>query len=213
LEFAKGRFVVARDLTPIVKRSRREGVALHPKAYKIMARRKNAPVHAVSKRRTKISKYGQQLREKQKLKRFYGLQERQFSKLVSTASKQPGVAGETLLQLLELRIDNAIYRLGLAPSRQAARQTVSHGHVLLNGKKVDIPSIVLKVGDTVEMRAKSLKSDHFKQIAEQLKEDSPQVGWLNYNAAKNKATVASLPTREDAEPEVNEQLVIEYYSR
>jgi small subunit ribosomal protein S4 len=204
---------MARDLTPIVKRSRREGVALHPKAYKIMARRKNAPVHGISKRRSKPSKYGQQLREKQKLKRLYGIQEKQFQKLVKTATSQTGIAGQTLLINLELRLDNAIYRLGIAPSRRSARQTVTHGHILLNNKRVDIPSLKLKVGDTISIRKKSQGSILYKQALEAIKDNKPELSWMNFSISKSEAKVTGIPAREDAEPEVNEQLVIEYYSR
>src|SRR5687767_15828558 len=124
---------MARDLAPIVKRSRREGVALHPKAHKIMVRRKSLPGQIAGSRRSKPSQYSLQLREKQKVKRIYGTLERQFRRLVQEADRSQGVTGEVLLQLLECRLDNAVYRLQLAPSRQGARQLVSHGHIMLNG--------------------------------------------------------------------------------
>ena len=131
---------MARNLTPAVKIARREGAHTHPKAVKALTRRNYGPGQHGQSRRPKPSDYSLQLREKQKVKRFYGILEKQFRRYIGKAEKMPGVTGENLLQLLERRLDNVIYRLGVAPSRPAARQIVSHGHVLLNGKRVDIPS-------------------------------------------------------------------------
>ena len=157
---------MARDVSPIVKQSRREGYALHPKAHKIMARKSGIPgVHAHG-RQGKPSLYLTQLREKQKVRRTYGLLEKQFAKLMNEATRQPGLSGENLLRMLEQRMDNAVYRAGFATSRRAARQLVGHGHFLLNGRRVDIPSIRLKAGDELVVRPKSQKSGYFTELDE-----------------------------------------------
>lgn len=205
---------MARDLAPIVKRARREKLALHPKAVKIMTKRSYGPgQHGQSGGRNKPSQYAIQLREKQKVKRLYGLLEKQFAKLVQEAIRRPGVAGENMLQLLELRIDNAVYRLGLATSRRAARQLVSHGHVLLNGKRIDIPSIRLKPGDELEIRTKSAQNEYFKVLADNLTGNSSSVGWLSLNAKKLTAKVTGMPARDEVQEDISEQLIIEFYSR
>lgn len=201
---------MARDLMPIVKRSRREGVALHPKAHKVMARRKALPGEKAGARRGKMTQYAQQLREKQKVKRMYGLLEKQFRRLVKEAERKDGVSGEILLQLLEQRLDNAVYRLHLAPSRTAARQLVSHGHMMLNGRRVDIPSIRVKVGDEITVRPKSAKNSYFEALEI---EESPDLSWLSLNKSKLVGKVTGIPKREEAEPDINEQLIIEFYSR
>src|SRR5688500_13197961 len=132
---------MARDLESIVKRSRREGVALHPKAHKVMVKRTNPPGMHGPRGMRKPSNYALQLREKQKVKRMYGLLEKQFRKLITEAGRKQGQTGGMLLTMLELRLDNVIYRAGFALSRRAARQIVTHGHFTLNGRRVDIPSI------------------------------------------------------------------------
>jgi small subunit ribosomal protein S4 len=205
---------MARDLMPVVKRSRRENVALHPKAIKGMTRRAYGPgEHGQSSQRRKLSQYALQLREKQKVKRLYGLLEKQFAKLVKDAIHMQGVAGENMLTLLELRLDNAIYRLSIAPSRQAARQLVTHGHFLLNGKRVDIPSIRLKAGDEITLRPKSAENGYFKALQPQLQANQPSVRWLSLDAKKMTAKVTGSPAREDIQEEISEQLIIEFYSR
>ncbi len=201
---------MARDLMPIVKRSRREGVALHPKAHKVMAKRKALPGERAGARRGKMTQYAQQLREKQKVKRMYGLLEKQFRRLVKEAERKEGVSGELLLQYLERRLDNAVYRLHLAPSRTAARQLVTHGHIMLNGRRVDIPSIRLKAGDEIAIRPKSAKNTYFQSLEI---EESPDLSWLSLNKSKMTAKVTSVPNRDESEPDINEQLIIEFYSR
>lgn len=205
---------MARDVSPIVKQSRREGYALHPKAHKIMARKSGIPgVHAHG-RQGKPSLYLTQLREKQKVRRTYGLLEKQFAKLMNEATRKPGLTGENLLQMLEQRIDNAVYRAGFAPSRRAARQLVGHGHFMLNGRRVDIPSIRLKAGDELVVREKSKKSGYFTQLDEIVKASSQaSLSWLKSDAKKMTISVTGLPTRQEAEPDINEQLIVEYYSR
>jgi small subunit ribosomal protein S4 len=205
---------MARDRSPIVKQSRREGVALHPKAYKVMARKSGIPGQHANGRRGKTSLYLTQLREKQKVRRMYGLLEKQFASLMKEASKAQGLAGENLLALLERRLDNAVYRAGFAHSRRAARQLVSHGSFLLNGKRVDIPSIRLKAGDAIEVRPKSQKNGYFKGLQETVNDTATQpVGWLKADAKKFTITITGTPPREEAEPDINEQLIVEYYSR
>src|SRR5882757_6688316 len=156
---------MARDTHSIVKMSRREGYALHPKAHKALVKRPGKPgQHGNNMRLGKQSQYALQLREKQKVKRLYGLLERQFSNLMKEASRRQGQSGEVLLQLLEQRLDNAVYRAGFAPSRRAARQLVTHGHFMLNGVRVDIPSIRVKVGDTLVVRDHSKQTEYFKKL-------------------------------------------------
>lgn len=207
---------MARDRGSIVKMSRREGYALHPKAHKALLKRSTTPGAAAGGRppRNKPSQYSLQLREKQKVKRLYGLLEKQFSNLMKEASRTQGQSGTALLQFLELRLDNVVYRSGLAMSRRAARQLVTHGHFTLNGRRVDIPSIRVKAGDVIVPRPHSLKTDYFKRI-DDVSPASPNdiPGWIKVNRKKFEINVTGLPTREDAEPDINEQLIVEYYSR
>ena len=205
---------MARDTSPIVKQSRREGFALHQKAHKIMARKSGIPGQHAGGRQGKASLYLTQLREKQKVRRTYGLLEKQFARLMNEASRREGLAGENLLQLLELRLDNAIYRAGFATSRRAARQLVGHGHFMLNGRRVDIPSIRLKPGDEIVIRPKSAKSGYFSQIEDVVKNTTQQpLSWLKSDTKKLTVSVTGLPLRSEAEQDINEQLIVEYYSR
>lgn len=205
---------MARDLAPIVKRSRREKVALHPKAVKGLTLRNYAPgEHGQTTMRAKQSQYAVQLREKQKVKRMYGLLEKQFRRVIAEAERRQGVTGDNMLQILEQRLDNAIYRLNWAISRQAARQIVTHGHVILNGRRVDIPSIQLKPGDEFEIRAKSAANAYFTTRRQELENDQTAVSWLSGDSKKLKAKVTGTPSREDVNEEITEQLIIEFYSR
>jgi small subunit ribosomal protein S4 len=205
---------MARDRSPIVKQSRREGYALHPKALKIMAKKSGIPGQHSRSRQAKPSLYAIQLREKQKVRRIYGLLERQFAKLMDEASRSKGQSGEVLLQFLERRLDNVVFRAGLATSRRSARQLVGHGHMLLNGKRVDIPSIRVKEGDVITVRPKSAKNAYFSNIDKVIEESTQtQLSWIKSDAKKMTATITGMPTREEAEPDINEQLIVEYYSR
>jgi small subunit ribosomal protein S4 len=205
---------MARDTQSIVKMSRREGYALHPKAHKALVKRATIPgQHGRNQQRNKPSQYSIQLREKQKVKRLYGLLERQFRKLMKEASRRQGQSGEMLLQLLEQRADNVVYRSGLAPSRRSARQLVTHGHFVLNGVRIDIPSQRMTAGDTLVIREKSKSSDYFKRIDETSPAPAETPGWIKVNRKKLEISVTGVPTREDAEPDINEQLIVEYYSR
>lgn len=205
---------MARDTQSIVKMSRREGYALHPKAHKVLMKRTGPPgMQGGRNQRNKPSQYNLQLREKQKVKRLYGLLEKQFSNLMAEASRKQGQAGAILLQLLEQRADNAVYRAGFAPSRRAARQIMTHGHFELNGRRVDIPSIRLKAGDVLVLRAKSQTNEYFKKLDETSPAPSETPSWLKANRKKFEITVTGVPTREEAEPDIKEQLIVEYYSR
>jgi len=205
---------MARDTQSIVKMSRREGYALHPKAHKALVKRSTPPGQQGNGRRpSKPSQYSLQLREKQKVKRLYGLLERQFSNLMKEATRKQGQSGEVLLQLLEQRLDNAVYRAGFAPSRRAARQLVTHGHFMLNGRRVDVPSIRLRAGDELIVRDHSKQTEYFKKIDDVSPAPSATPGWLKVDRKKVAFTVTGMPARDDAEPEINEQLIVEYYSR
>lgn len=205
---------MARDTSPIVKQSRREGYALHPKAHKVMAKKTGIPGQHANGRQGKPSLYLTQLREKQKVRRLYGLLEKQFAKLMNEATRRDGLAGENLLQLLEQRLDNVVYRAGFATSRRAARQLVGHGHFILNGRRVDIPSIRVKAGDELVVRPKSTKSGYFTVLDDVVKNSSQvSLSWVKSDAKKFSITVTGLPTRAEAEPDINEQLIVEYYSR
>jgi len=208
---------MARDRSPIVKQSRREGYALHPKAHKIMAKKTGIPGQHANGRQGKPSLYLTQLREKQKVRRAYGLLEKQFSRLMTEATRSNNheiLPGELLLQLLERRIDNAVYRAGFATSRRAARQLVGHGHFMLNGRRVDIPSIRLKAGDELVVRPKSTKSGYFSQIDDVVNNSIQEpLSWLTSDHKKLTIKITGLPQRSEAEADIKEQLIVEYYSR
>lgn len=205
---------MARDRSPIVKQSRREGYALHPKAHKVLARKTGIPGQHAHSRQGKPSLYLTQLREKQKVRRTYGLLEKQFARLMKEATAKEGLAGENLLQLLERRLDNVVYRAGLATSRRAARQLVGHGHFMLNGRRVDIPSIRVSAGDEITLRPKSLKSVYFTNIDETVKNtDQQPLSWMKADTKNLKVSISGNPKREEAEADINEQLIVEYYSR
>lgn len=205
---------MARETRPIVKLSRREGYALHPKAHKALVKRSGPPGHqGTYSGRSKSSQYALQLREKQKVKRLYGLLERQFSNLMQEAGRTKGQSGATLLQFLEQRLDNAIYRAGFAPSRKAARQLATHGHFTLNGTRVDIPSIRLKPGDKIVLRDAAKKTEYFKQIDDLSPAPGNIATWLKVNRKQFQIEITGIPSRDDAEPDIKEQLIVEYYSR
>lgn len=205
---------MARDHSPIVKQSRREGYALAPKAHKVMAHKTGIPGEHADMRMRGGSLYLTQLREKQKVRRTYGLLEKQFARLMKEAQRSKGMTGIKLLEYLERRMDNAVFRAGFATTRRQARQLVSHGHFLLNGRRVDVPSIRLKPGDTIEVRPKSVKSEYFKNLPNIVgASNQPALSWLKADAKKMKIEIIGLPKREEAEAGINEQLIVEYYSR
>ena len=205
---------MARDKSPIVKQSRREGFALAPKAHKIMAKKSGIPGQHGDMRVRGGSLYLTQLREKQKVRRLYGLLEKQFAKLMKEAQRAEGLSGQNLLEFLERRADNVVFRAGFALTRRQARQLFSHGHFLLNGRRIDIPSIRLKAGDVLEVREKSAKSEYFKNLENTVAASGVQpLSWLKADAKKMKIEITGNPKREEAEAGINEQLIVEYYSR
>ena len=153
-----------------------------------------------------------QLREKQKVRRIYGVYERQFSNYFRKAEQRSGLTGSNLLILLESRLDNVVYRLGLADSRAQARQLVRHGHIMLNGRKTNVPSALVKAGDSVSVRPQSTRLNYFKALRQEL-DDGQVPRWLQLDAKNLSATVVQVPIREDIDVSLNEQLVVEYYSR
>ena len=162
-------------------------------------------------RRKKVSEYGAQLNEKQKVKYIYGVLEKQFRKYFAKASNMDGVTGSNMLQLLELRLDNVVYRLGLAKTRRMARQVVGHGHICVNGKKVDIPSYSVKVGDVITLRQRSTESEMFKSLREGTTAVTPK--WLNFDAPQLTGKVLALPARDDIDLQLQENMIVEFYSR
>ncbi len=160
----------------------------------------------------KQSEYGMQLREKQKVRRIYGIMERQFHNYYERATRQKGITGENLLRLLERRLDNIVYRLGFAPSRAAARQLVRHRHILVNDRIVDIPSYLLRPGDEVKVREKSRKLDLIHQSLRRMREGK-QLPWLDLNKASLSGRLLEIPTRENIPVDVNESLIVELYSK
>ena len=200
---------MARDLSPVGKQSRREGYALAPKAQKVMAKKTGIPGQHADMRIRGGSLYLTQLREKQKVRRIYGLLEKQFAKLMREAQRAEGMTGENLLNFLERRADNVVYRAGFASTRRAARQLVSHGHFTLNGKRIDIPSIRLSAGDVLEVRPKSKKNTYFAN----LNGEAQTLSWMKSDLKNLKVEITGTPKREEAEVGINEQLIVEYYSR
>ena len=163
-------------------------------------------------RRKKVSTYGLQLREKQRIKHLYGVLEKQFRNYFKMAAKQQGPTGHNLLSTLESRLDNTIYRLGMAPTRRAARQVVGHKHLMVNGKNVNIPSYLLKPGDSIQIREKSRKMELIHNAMRRITEET-QMPWLELDKAQMMGTFVAVPTREEIPEEVNEQLVVELYSK
>ena len=189
-----------------------ENIFGNPKYDRLLNRKPYSPGQHGQTRRTKLSNYGIQLREKQKIKFMYGLLEKQFRLTFQKADKMKGETGTNMLQLLESRLDNVVHRLGFAISRPAARQLVSHKHILLNGRCVNIPSLTVKPGDVVSIRNKSKKMDCVIDSMKNIKGDI-DLAWLSLDKAKMSGTFVSIPEREDMKLTVNEQLVVELYSK
>ena len=162
--------------------------------------------------RSRVTDYSAQLREKQKLRRMYGLQERQFRGIFKRAERQSGVTGENLLRLLEQRLDNVVYRIGFALSRKQARQLVNHGHILLNGKKADIPSLTTSVGDVIAVKPKSHELLAIKSALE-VTEGRGAANWIEVDRDAFRGTITALPAKDDISAPVNEQVIVELYSR
>ena len=162
-------------------------------------------------RRRKVSEYGTQLKEKQKVKFVYGVLEKQFHRYYLKASNMKGITGENLLSLLERRLDNVVYRLGLAKTRRMARQIVVHGHIMVNGRKVNVPSYLVKAGDVITLRQRSQEYEMFKSLREGTSVLTPK--WLTFDAQNLTGKVAALPSRDDIDYEVQENMIVEFYSR
>ncbi len=208
---------MARYTSAKCKLCRREGMKLFLKGERCLTdkcpidRGRKSPGEPAKKFRRKMSGYAIQLREKQKVKRIYGVFESQFRHYYEIASHKKGVTGEILLQLLERRLDNVIYRLNFAPSRAAARQLIAHGHITVNGRKVDVPSFIVRENDEIEVKEKSKNIDFIAQSIAKGKGIVPE--WLEVDMPKLKAKVRQLPARSDINYEINEQLIIELYSK
>lgn len=208
---------MARYTGSVCRLCRREGTKLFLKGDRCygpkcaLANRQTIPGEHGQARQRKPSEYGLQLREKQKAKRAYGVMETQFHRYFETAERQKGITGENLLILLERRLDNVIYRMGFGASRPQARQIVRHGHVLVNGKKVNIPSYLVDVNDVITIREKSAEQEHFKALREGTNRVIPK--WLTVDNENLKATVTALPAREDVDLTLQEHLIVELYSR
>ena len=201
---------------PVCRLCRRESQKLYLKGDKCYSdkcplNKRNFPPGQHGQGRKKVTEYGLQLREKQKVKRFYGIQESQMRKYFNMADRAQGITGENLLQLLELRLDNVVFRMGLASSRAEARQLVTHGHFLVNGSKVDIPSYILAVGDEIEVKAKSKNSPKMKELVENQKGNSPR--WIESSLDELKGKIVAEPAREDIDIPIEEHLIVELYSK
>jgi len=209
---------MARYIGPVCRLCRREGMKLFLKGERCytekcaIEKRNFAPGQHGKTRKSKLAGYGVQLREKQKVKRIYGVLEDQFRLYFEQAERTRGITGETLLQLLERRLDNVAYRLGLATSRPQGRQLVRHGHLTVNGRKVDIPSFSVKPGDVIAVRETSKKSPAILHALEEVKgRGVPE--WLQFDSAGLSAKISSVPTREQINLPVQEQLIVELYSK
>lgn len=207
---------MARYTGPVCRLCRREGLKLYLKGDKCftdkcpVSKRNYAPgQHGQS--RKKVTEYGLQLREKQKVKRFYGISESQMARYFDIADKMQGITGENLLHLLETRLDNAVYRLGFAQSRAEARQLVTHGHFTVNGHKTDIPSFKITQGDVIQVKEKSRNSEKIKSII--ANHNGTQVPWVNVDLDALKGTIVAEPTRDDIDIPVEEHLIVELYSK
>ncbi len=202
---------------PVSRLCRREGMKLYLKGAKCYTKkcpfeRRPTPPGQHTMRRRKVSEYGVQLREKQKMRRIYSVHERQFKRYFDTAERRPGVTGENLLRLLETRLDNVVFRMGFATSRAQARQLVAHGHFAVNGRGTTIPSHQISEGDKVAVREGSRKSNYFKNAHDTLS-GAQRPDWLSVEVDQLAGSVTALPRRDQMPVELNEQLVVEYYSR
>jgi small subunit ribosomal protein S4 len=208
---------MARYTGPVCKLCRREGVKLFLKGEKCFTkctieRRPMPPGQHSQRRSRKVSDFGQQLREKQKVRRIYGVLERQFRRHFAIAESRPGVTGDNLLQELEMRLDNCVYRLGFADSRAQARQLVRHGHFDVNGTKTDIPSYICKPGEEIRVRNTSKSNEYFQTLQPQLarKQIAP---WMELSSGSLSGRVQRIPARDELDISVNEALIVEFYSR
>ena len=198
---------MANNKQPIARRCRALDITPATMGYA----KKKSTRNPGGNRRKKVSEYGAQLQEKQKVKFVYGVLEKQFHKYYLKAANMKGITGDNMLQLLERRLDNVVFRLGLAKTRRMARQIVGHGHIRVNGKKVDIPSYEVKKGDVITLRERSTQIEMFKALREGTSVLLPK--WLAFDAPNLTGTVNELPTRADIDYEVQENMIVEFYSR
>lgn len=210
---------MARYTDSVCRQCRREGTKLFLKGDRCyndakcaVVKRHTPPGQHGQARARKASEYGTQLREKQKTRRAYGVSESQFHKYYEMASNMKGVTGEQMLCLIERRLDNVVYRLGLGSSRAQARQWINHGHILVDGQKVDIPSYLVKPGQKISVRTGSFDVPFFKDVREQ-GADKPIAKWLEFDAANLSGTVAAMPQRDDIDLTIEEHLIVEFYSK
>lgn len=198
---------MSRYTGPSYKKARRVGFSILENG-KELSKRPYGPGQHGAERHGKLSNYGEQLKEKQKVRFMYGLNEKQFKKTFNEAGKMKGIHGENFLKLLESRLDNLVYRLGFAATRRGARQLVNHGHILVNGNKVDIPSYRVKPGSTI-----SLKHEDLKVVKESLEKVTNRVEFVTYDAAKMIGTYVRMPERSELNADIKETLIVEYYNR
>lgn len=203
---------MGRNLNPRTKRIRRIGEKLISHGEKAFSRRPYPPGVHGPKGQTRLSEYGIRLREKQKAQLVYGILERQFRRYVEKAKRRTGNTAEVLLRFLELRLDNVVYRAGFASSREAGRQLVRHGHVMVNGKRVTIPSYHVRVGETVAIGERAKAKPLFQSLVKQL-ENYQAPAWITLEKQRLAAAIAGEPVLEEAAPGVNPQLIVEFYSR
>jgi len=208
---------MSKYLGPVCKLCRREGMKLFLKGQRCFTdkcafERRPYPPGEHGRRSSKLSPYGIQLREKQKVKRLYGVLERQFKKYFRMAERQRGITGENLLRILESRLDNVVYRMGFASSRREARQLVHHGHFTVNGRRVDIPSYLVKAGDVIEVAPKSKQVERILNAIDMAQQRGvPE--WIDVDYDQMKGTIRALPTRDQIFEDIQEQLIVELYSK
>jgi len=208
---------MSKYLGPVCKLCRREGMKLFLKGQRCFTdkcafERRAYPPGEHGRRSSKLSPYGIQLREKQKVKRLYGVLERQFKKYFRMAERQRGITGENLLRILESRLDNVVYRMGFASSRREARQLVHHGHFTVNGRRVDIPSYLVRAGDVIEVAPKSKQVERILNAIDMAQQRGvPE--WIDVDYDQMKGTIRALPTRDQIFEDIQEQLIVEFYSK
>ena len=207
---------MSRYTGPVCRLCRREGMKLYLKGDRCYSDRcainkRNYAPGQHGQGRKKVTEYGMQLREKQKVRRFYGINESQMVKYFNMADNMKGITGDNLLKLLESRLDNVVYRMGFGASRAEARQLVTHGHFLLNGEKATIPSMMTSVGDVISVKGKSKNSEKIKELVEN--NNGNTVSWLNVDLEELKGTIIAEPTREDIDIPIEDHLIVELYSK
>ena len=208
---------MARYTGPVCRLCRRAGEKLFLKGERCLTpkcavERRPTPPGTANPRRRKVSERGQQLREKQRARQIYGVLERQFRRYFAEAERRPGITGEILLQLLERRLDNVVYRMGLADSRAQARQLVNHGHFQVNGRRTDIPSFLVRANDVISLHPSSAGNEYFKVVKENIQRKAIPT-WISLDLTTLTGRVLTMPARSDIDIRINEQAIVEFYSR